>query len=339
MKANEFLTEASVTDWFGKEIGRLEQKDINSRIKRVLPSMISNIQQSVAEKVNKLQQDPSIGDSKKNSLLPKVVQQTVSSLLKTRFGKDDEEDLKTILSVAQSNPVGLADDESVRSAIQNVIVRVVKDPEFFKTDDDDDKKKKPEDDEDEQAADDQAVDDEDDEEADADQADDDSGDFVGDFKDGIKDFILTSPGELDVRDQDAVVKFIRHNIDKHEEGLGFTSEDEKDNLVDEIMADPDMPFNFKPSEAFRGLVYSPNGIKYTKDDSTANVAYVRASGDWSRWEIGPRSAWRYMEKVVDFDLVKSLETLSRQATGDLVPLSFRHDDVEGQENLYRVTTR
>jgi hypothetical protein len=168
--------------------------------------------------------------------------------------------------------------------------------------------------------------------------------FAGDqafyrrFYDNLKEFMFRKTHEdLDLYDPDSVAKFVEHNIDEHKAELGIKSKEQAEKIVDAILRDPDMVFNFEPQKDFRGLAWSRKGLRYTKDAAHGeNVAYVQDENDkWSEWEIFPNSSWRVYKQVANSSQVKSLENLK----SEMIPRQFRQDVTGGQTNLYRVTTR
>jgi len=149
----------------------------------------------------------------------------------------------------------------------------------------------------------------------------------------VKEHLAANPAKFSNRDTAAEF------VDAQLEDNGVEDPEVRDAIVDAIMHDKDMPFNLGFEEEFRALVYSPNGTRFKQGDDVDNTAYVKHKGMWTRWEIGARSNWRFMEKITSKRDLAGLIDLAKKATSDMTPLTFRQDDVEGSQNLYRVSAR
>lgn len=162
------------------------------------------------------------------------------------------------------------------------------------------------------------------------------------FKEIVTDYILQNPKEFpnDEEGIDKAATFVDRQLEANKAEEALDSQEQIDDLKDSIMQDPNMPWNYKPETEFRALVYSPGGTRYVKDAiSGENNAYVRNQGQWSRWKIGPSSTWKFQELLTDPKIIKQLEVAADEKSTDIVPLTFRQDDVEGKEDYYRVTSK
>ena len=326
MRASEFInvTEGKASDWFGKAVGKLEQNDINARIKKVLPSIVSTIRDDIAEKVNKILQDKSKSDGTKSQLILKIVPHIIGSLLKTKLGKEDDADLHTILKSIQSDPTGIAHNETISLALQKIAVRMFKDPEFFDTDDkkkdkDDDKKK---DDDDEQAADVKT----DDEQAPIEQ----DSDVIERVKRDLKDNIISHRYAF-LNDRERGSKYIQRELDDNREALqqvGIETEEDMADIIDELMADKEMPWNYRLPDEFTEEVFAPTSFR------GGNPVYIYRDDMIQQFMVGNARSWRYLGIIVDREEIESLKIIFKNIDHRRL-LDFKKD----KNGYYKVSLR
>lgn len=161
--------------------------------------------------------------------------------------------------------------------------------------------------------------------------------FLDKFIDNIKEHLFRKQHDIDLRDPESVADFIEFNVKKHSEQLGITAPEQANKIVDDLLADPDMAFNFKAEEKFKGSVYSEGGLKYKSGAMGGeNIAYAQdSSHEWSEWMMHSTTQWRLRGKVVDIITLKALEDLK----GAMSTKMFTQEKTGGRTNLYRVSNR
>ena len=145
-----------------------------------------------------------------------------------------------------------------------------------------------------------------------------SGVDIGELKAAIKKELISDPKTYGgTKNRDAASNFIQHQLELPDNGL--TDKDQIDQIADEIMQDPTMPFNAKLTPKFRAEVYAPDGIK---NNSTV---YAVRDDKWSQWRVGSHNTWQYLDIIHDPKQVAAVKQIIRTAKGRAIPMTFQQD--------------